>query len=88
MKRTIKLNENELRRIITETLAEAVSYGWEVGNNEVNEAYELGCEHFGKDKLNSMIVETLSTDELAKSLAFIFRMYDFREWDERNNSEY
>lgn len=64
----------------------AESYGWVVDENEAWEAYEFACDYFGKENLDDQIVSGLSTDELAESLVYIFRMNDFREWDERNGS--
>ena len=65
----------------------AESYGWVVDSGEAWEAYEFACDYFGKEYLDDQIVSGLSTDELAESLAYIFRMSDFREWDERNNDD-
>lgn len=64
-------------------LQEAESYGWEVDSSEAHEAYDMACDYFGKEYVNDQIVGTLSNDELASSLAFLFRMWDFRQWDER-----
>lgn len=60
----------------------AESYGWVVESWDAQEAYEFACEYFGKENLDDQIVTSMSSDELAESLAFIFRMNDFREWDE------
>ena len=70
----------------------AESYGWVVESWEANEAYEMACEYFGGDdaavaEVNSQIVGTLSSNELAECLAYLFRMWDFREWDERNEED-
>lgn len=65
----------------------AESYGWVVDENEAWEAYEFACDYFGKENLDDQIVSSLSVDELASSLAFIFRMNDFREWEERNEED-
>lgn len=65
----------------------AESYGWVVDSSEAWEAYEFACDYFGKEYLDDQIVSGLSTDELAESLAYIFRMNDFREWDDRNNDD-
>jgi len=65
----------------------AESYGWVVDENEAWEAYEFACDYFGKEELDDQIVSSLSVDELASSLAFIFRMNDFREWEERNEED-
>lgn len=64
----------------------ADNYGWVVDSNEAWDAYNFACEYFGKEQLDAEIVEGLSTDELAESLAFIFRMNDFQEWYDQNGS--
>ena len=61
---------------------EAESYGWVVEDYQAQEAYEFACDYFGEDELNSQIVSYISNEELASCLAYIFRMNDFREWDE------
>lgn len=65
----------------------AESYGWELDSSEAWEAYEFACDYFGKENLDDQIVSGLSTDELADALVYIFRMNDFREWDERNEED-
>ena len=77
-----KNHKNPARRI---TAAE--SYGWVVESWEADEAYEMACEYFGEEDINSQIVYSLSKDELAECLAFIFRMNDFYEWNERNEND-
>ena len=64
----------------------AESYGWVVEENEAWDAYNFAIDSgwWDEAQLDSDIVRTLSVDELASSLAYIFRMNDFREWDERN----
>jgi hypothetical protein len=66
-------------------LQEAESYGWVVESYEAYEAYNMACDYFGKEYVNDQIVDTLSDDELAASLAYLFRMWDFRQWDERDD---
>lgn len=63
------------------------SYGWVVEPDEAYEAYEFACEYFGKEDLDSQIVDCLSSDELSDNLAYIFRMNDFEEWYNRNGVE-
>lgn len=94
MKKFIKSNKHcNKKSVKTSTCSNkksvkaAESYGWVVDENEAWEAYDFACEYFGKDELDAEIVQNLSVDELASSLAFIFRMNDFREWVERNNDE-
>lgn len=67
----------------------AESYGWVVESWEAGEAYDLAAEYFGVEDINQQIVDCISSDELASCLAYIFRMNDFREWDdfkERNDN--
>lgn len=54
----------------------AESYGWVVEESEAWDAYEAACNAWGKDYVDDQIVSGLSTDELAASLAFMFRMND------------
>ena len=88
MKRTIKLTEKELRQMISESvktqLNEAENYGWVVDESEVQEAYDMAVERFGKETIDDAIIKSMSDNELAESLAYIFRMYDFEEWYDRN----
>ena len=87
MKRTIKLTEKELRQMISESvktqLNEAENYGWVVDESEVQEAYDMAVERFGKETIDDAIIKSMSDNELAESLAYIFRMYDFEEWYDR-----
>ena len=62
----------------------AESYGWVVNDWEAQDAYEFACEYFGEEDLNKQIVGCMSSEELAACLAFLFRMNDFREWEERD----
>lgn len=65
-------------------LKSAESYGWVVESSEAWEAYDMACDYLGKETVNQAIVDSMGTDELAESLAFLFRQWDFTEWDERN----
>lgn len=65
----------------------AESYGWVVEESEAWEAYEFACDYLGKETVDAEIIQGLSTDELAESLAYMFRMYDFREWYNRNGED-
>ena len=62
----------------------AESYGWVVDSEEAWEAYDMACELIGKEEVNQAIVDSMGIDELAESLAFLFKEWDFTEWDERN----
>ena len=63
----------------------AESYGWVVDEDEAWDAYEFAINSglWTEEQLDSDIVRTLSVDDLASSLAYIFRMNDFREWQSR-----
>lgn len=66
----------------------AVDGGWEVPDHLAHEAYDLAEEYFGTEDINQQIVDALSDTELAENLAFIFRMNDFREWDDYLEENY
>ena len=88
MKRVMKrLTDKELHRIVKESvdkvIQEAESGGWVVDSSEAEEAYNLAVEYMGENTINKAIIRCLSSDVLADSLAYIFRMYDFREWGNR-----
>ena len=81
------MRKNRLNRIVENAvrniLREGESEGWVVDSSEVNDAYELAVERMGKEVIDDAIVRTLDSDTLADSLAYIFRMYDFTEWNHR-----
>ena len=94
MKKTIRLTESDLHRIIRESvksvmtkgknkLNEAENEGWVVETSEAQEAYDLAVQEMGEDTINVAIVRSLGDETLAKCLAYIFRQYDFREWSDR-----
>lgn len=82
-----RLTENKLRGMIREAVKSALnegeSGGWIVDSSEAEEAYEFAVEHMGKETVDSAIIRALSSDALADCLAYIFRMYDFTEWQSR-----
>ena len=77
------LNTNSNRR----SLNCGESYGWVVDSREAQEAYDFACEVIGKEQVDSDIVGTLSYDDLSDALAFLFRMWDFEEWEKYKNGE-
>lgn len=85
------MNEKKLRNIIKENirqmLNEAESGGWVVETDEAEKAYELAASAWGNDELNRAIVRAMSNETLAQILAYLFRMYDFREWKNRDERE-
>ena len=72
-----KNNIKSNRKINRRPVKAAESYGWIVDENEAWKAYDAACDYWGKDYVDDQIVTGLSTDELAYSLAYMFRMHDF-----------
>lgn len=68
------------KRTFRRPVKAAESYGWVVESWEAQEAYEFACERLGKEYVDEEIIQGLSTDELAESLAYLFRMNEFDEW--------
>ena len=81
----VTLNENSLKRIITESinkvLSEAESFGWVVETEDVDKAYEFFVDEVGEEEANRAIVQAMGKETLSKILAYLFRMYDLRGWD-------
>lgn len=80
-----RLSNRMTERRMPRRMTEGESYGWVVDSNEAWEAYEMACDYMGKDYVDDAIVNCLGTDDLSDCLAYLFRMWDFREWDERNS---
>lgn len=59
---------------------EAESGGWVVDSSEAQEAYNLFANSIGEAEANAAIVRALGDNALSEVLAYLFRMYDFREW--------
>lgn len=91
-KRTFRLDEDKLRRVVRQVINEAIDGGWEVDESEVDDAYNLFAQELGNEEANAAIVGCMGDEELAKCLAFLFRQYDFRQWTEfqenRDDEEY
>jgi hypothetical protein len=91
MKKIIRLTESELRNIVEEStnriIKEAESGGWVVDSSEAQEAYDLAVQEMGEETINSAIVRSLGDEALAQCLAYIFRQYDFRQWQSRFDSQ-
>lgn len=87
MKKVIRLTESDLHKIIKEStkkiIKEAESGGWVVDATEAQEAYELAVQEMGEEAINSAIVRSLGDETLAQCLAYIFRQYDFRQWQNK-----
>lgn len=82
MKKVIKLTEANLTNMIREAVVEAVNGGWVVDDNEARKAYEFAANTLGKETIDTAIIRAMPDNTLAEILAYIFRMYDFREWEE------
>ena len=91
MKKVIKLTEQDLRRIVEESakriIKEAESGGWVVDSSEAQEAYDLAVQEMGEETINSAIVRCLGDETLAQCLAYIFRQYDFKQWQSRYDDQ-
>lgn len=83
----MKILSNKNHKKPARRITAAESYGWVVETWEADEAYAMACEYFGEEDINAQIVDAISKDELAACLAFIFRMNDFDEWNERNEND-
>ena len=85
--KTLRITEKDLHNIVKESvnriIKEAENGGWVVDSSEAQEAYKLAVEYMGENTINKAIIRCLSDDALADCLAYIFRMYDFREWKSR-----
>lgn len=79
------VNESKLKRIIRQTINEAVNGGWKVETGEAQEAYNLAVNILGKETIDDAIIRAMGDTQLAEILAYVFRMYDFTEWKEYKN---
>ena len=59
----------------------------EIEDLDVWEQFETAKEYMGVSELLNNLSQAIGYDELSECMAYIFRMYDFREWDERNGSD-
>ena len=73
--------------MMDESVNEAESGVWVVDSSEAQEAYNLAVQEMGEDTINSAIVRNLGDEALAQCLAYIFRQYDFRQWQSRFDSQ-
>ena len=87
MNRRIRLTEGDIQKIVGQSvmriLREAEDGGWVVDSSEAQEAYDLAVREMGEDAINSAIVRCLGDEVLAQCLAYVFRQYDFRQWQSR-----
>lgn len=87
----IRITEQDLHKIVNESvkrvIKEAENGGWVVDSSEAQEAYNLAVQEMGEETINSAIVRCLGEETLAQCLAYIFRQYDFRQWQSRFENE-
>ena len=85
--RFARISDKRLHRIVKESVDkvvnEAENGGWIVDSNEVQDAYDMAVKHMGKETIDAAVVRCLGDEQLAQCLAYVFRMYDFREWSNR-----
>ena len=90
-KKLIRLTESDLHNLVEKSvnriLKEAENGGWVVDTTEAQEAYNLAVQEMGEETINSAIVRSLGDATLAQCLAYIFRQYDFRQWQSRFEDE-
>lgn len=70
-----------------EWIAQQWGFGEEIEGLDVWEQYETAKEYMGVSELFNNLTQAAGYDELAEDLAFIFRMYDFREWDKYDEED-
>lgn len=70
-----------------EWIAQQWGFGEEIEGLDVWEQYEMAKEYMGVSELFNNLTQAAGYDELAEDLAFIFRMYDFREWDKYDEED-
>ena len=72
-----------MKESVNRIIKEAENGGWVVDSSEAQEACNLAVQEIGEETINSVIVRCLGDETLAQCLAYIFRQYDFREWQSR-----
>ena len=90
-KKTIRLTENQIGRIVskavTRILMENEGYSNNVEPYEAEDAYNIAAQEFGNDGLNAEIVKVMDNEELAKCLSIIFNTKGFSGWREYNGDK-
>lgn len=72
-----------MKEPVDRVVNEAENGGWIVDDNDVQEAYDMAVKHMEKEVIDAAIVRCLGDEALAQCLAYVFRMYDFSEWENR-----
>ena len=54
-------------------------YGWKLDTDNAYDALFEFAEYFGTSQTLDDLAQALPSDELAKVLIYLFRMYDFKE---------
>lgn len=55
------------------------SYGWIVNNEDAWDKLWLFVDYFGEKEALEALARAMGNEDLADNLAYIFRMYDFKE---------
>lgn len=86
--------EEIARAMGTDVLEENIDYvaqQWDFAEDiedlDAWEAYEKAKEIMGASELFTNLTQAAGYDELAEDLAFIFRQYDFREWNKYDSND-
>ena len=86
--------EEIARAMGTDVLEENIDYvaqQWGIAEDiedlDAWDAYEKAKEIMGVSELFTNLTQAAGYDELAEDLAFIFRQYDFREWDKYDSND-
>lgn len=88
MRKIIKLNEHDLKKMVTSVLNESLRYGLVIDSSEADEAYNFAMEALGKEELDDAIIRALPKDELSNILTYLFRMYELaNDWYDYKNGE-
>ena len=73
------MKKSELRKIIKEEIQNVTeeNYGWQIERDKEWGAYEEALEAFGAEKLVKAMAKAMGSNELGKTLEFIFRQRDY-----------
>lgn len=85
MKRTIRLNENKLRRIIMEQVKKAINEG--SANRDTYDKWETIIEMMGADRVLGEVWNFLSGDEIEEFIEHVNRYYDIFPDEEDDDEE-
>ena len=80
------LGDNELKENL-EWICRQWGFLEEIEDLDTWEQYETAKEYMGVSELLTNLSQAMGYDELSECLAFIFRMYDFREWKSKYDED-